>query len=56
MLGVLVVTVGGEAVSDEVGGLDDAGLDDDEAVDEGLGGGLAPGVGAVPDDLLKLVA
>ncbi|MGH9062119.1 MAG: hypothetical protein ACRDZY_21770 [Acidimicrobiales bacterium] len=56
MSGVLVVTVAGEPVSDEVGGLDDAGLDDDEAVDEGLGGGLAVGVGARSDDLFELVA
>lgn len=36
--------------------MDDAGLDDDEAVDEGLGGGFASGVGAVGDDVFELAA
>ena len=47
---------GGQAASYEVGGLDDAGFDDDEAVDEGLGGGFAVGIGAVGDDVLEFGA
>jgi hypothetical protein len=40
-----VVRFGGEAASYEVGGLYDAGFDDDETVDEGLGACLAMSVG-----------
>jgi len=52
----VVVRIGGDAAAYEVGGLDDAGFDDDEAVDEGLGGSLAMSVGAVGDDVLELGA
>ena len=48
--------VGGESASYEVGRADGAGFFDDEAVDEGLGGGFAPGVGAGGDDLFELGA